>query len=191
MKYTNIINEMLAYNKLFIERSGKDFFAEYQDKQEPQITMVSCIDSRVHTEAFVDSPFNKIFPIRNIGNQIYTNEGSVDYGILYLKTPILLILGHTDCGAVKASLAGYQEYPASIRAELDHMIPAININDEPVMVHVKENLDYQISIALEKYQSLIDERELMIIGAIYDFKNELGEGYGKFKIVNINGETQE
>ncbi len=64
---------------------------------------------------------DKVFVIRNIGNQLENSSGSVDYGIFYLQTPLFLVLGHVNCGAVKAFLKGYADEPESIRNELDHL----------------------------------------------------------------------
>jgi carbonic anhydrase len=187
MNFKNIIELMVRNNKLFMERTGADFFAEYQKKQSPIITLVCCSDSRVQTEAIFDNSFNLVFTIRNIGNQIYSNEGSVDYGILHLKTPILMILGHTDCGAVKAFKAGYKNEPKSIQCELDHLNPAININNNTLLDSITKNIDYQVNLALEKYQDRINNNNLLIVGSIYDFKNEFESGYGNLIIHSLNG----
>lgn len=189
MKYQNIIDLLIQNNQQFIERTSIDFFSEFQEGQNPLITLVCCSDSRVQSEALIDSSFNKIFTIRNIGNQIYSNEGSVDYGILHLKTPILLLLGHTDCGAIKAFRGGYAKEPDSIKAELDHLIPAID-TENSLNTCISHNIDYQVEIALEKYGEQILNNELLVVGAIYDFKNEFEQGFGKLIIHSLNGEKQ-
>jgi carbonic anhydrase len=187
MNFENIIEQIVRNNELFMERTGADFFADYQEKQSPIMTLVCCSDSRVQTEAIFDDSFNLVFTIRNIGNQIYSNEGSVDYGILHLKTPILMILAHTDCGAIKAFRAGYINETDSIKAELDHLIPAINKDVSELLVSVIDNLDYQVNIALEKYEEQISQNSLLVVGAIYDFKNEFKGGYGNLIIHSLNG----
>ena len=191
MNYNNIVEELIKENQQFIKRTGKDFFSDFQEFQSPQVTLICCSDSRVQAEALLNNSFNKIFTIRNIGNQIYSNEGSVDYGILHLKTPVLLILGHSDCGAIKAFTGGYAEEPVSIRTELDHLIPALKPHQKGVLKNIMDNIHYQVNIAIEKYSQLVDDNELLIIGALFDFGNELHKGYGKLSIVNINGEIQE
>ena len=81
---------------------------------------------------------NHVFHIRNIGNQIENNFGSVDYGIHHLKTPILLILGHTDCGAVKASQIDFSKESDEIRQELYplhfNLSKASNLLDKDVII---------------------------------------------------------
>ncbi|MBU1012118.1 MAG: hypothetical protein KKG99_03880 [Bacteroidetes bacterium] len=187
----NYIEALLKSNKQFIERTGKDFFEDHIERQTPYMTLITCSDSRVQNEAFQDNSFNKVFVIRNIGNQIYSNEGSVDYGILHLKTPVLFILGHTDCGAIKAFISGYKSEPISIIHELDHLIPVISNEKKSLIVHISKNIHYQANIALEKYNDLVLENKLIILGGIYDFRNEMNEGFGKIKIININGKVQE
>ncbi len=187
----NYIEELLKSNQQFIDRTGKDFFEGHKEQQTPFMTLVTCSDSRVQTEAFQNDPFNDIFVIRNIGNQIYSNEGSVDYGIFHLKTPILFILGHTDCGAIKAFIAGYESEPDSIAQELDHLIPAIANVNKSLIEQIAGNIHYQANLAAEKYADLVDENKLIILGGLYDFRNELNQGYGRIKIININGKKEE
>jgi carbonic anhydrase len=186
----NYIEELLKINQQFIDRTGKDFFEGHKEQQTPFMTLVTCSDSRVQTEAFQSDPFNEVFVIRNIGNQIYSNEGSVDYGIFHLKTPILFILGHTDCGAIKAFIAGYESEPDSITQELNHLIPAISNGKKSLIEKIAENIHYQVNLAAEKYADIVADSKLIVLGGIYDFRNELKEGYGRIKIININGKIE-
>jgi carbonic anhydrase len=134
---------------------------------------------------------NKVFTIQNIGNQILSTEGSVDYGIYHLKTQILLFLGHSDCGAIKAYLKGFEDESYNIKHELDFLRPTIKekeIKDfDRLHSHVIEkNLDYQVNIACKKYKDLIQEGKLTVMAAIYDFRGEFGKGMGDIVIVNVN-----
>lgn len=190
MNPIEIVHQLKNFNDLFIQKTGKDFFKSYQESQHPIITMITCADSRVQTDSIIDDPINRIFTIRNIGNQIYSNEGSVDYGILHLETPILLILGHTDCGAIKAFMNGYKKEPLSIKSELNHLIPAISLKENKLLKNIIKNVNYQVDVAIDKYAAIIGNHKLMVVGAIYDFKNEIGEGFGKFKVININGDDK-
>jgi carbonic anhydrase len=135
---------------------------------------------------------NRVFSIQNIGNQILSTEGSVDYGIYNLKTPLLLFLGHSDCGAIKAYLKGFDKESYGIKHELDFLRPTIaetsTIKDfETLHSHVIEkNLDYQVNIACKKYKDLIQTGELTIMAGFYDFRGEYGKGKGDIVIVNVN-----
>ncbi len=135
---------------------------------------------------------NKVFSIHNIGNQILSTEGSVDFGIYHLKTPLLLFLGHSDCGAIKAYLRGFEEESYGIKHELDFLQPIIKeystVKDfEKLHAHVIEkNLDYQVNIAYKKYKDLVLAGKLTIMAGFYDFKGEFGKGMGNIIIVNVN-----
>ena len=59
--------------------------------------------------------------IETIGNQMTSSQGSVDYGILHLHTPVLLNMGHTDCGAIKAFMKGYEKENDAVKCELDNL----------------------------------------------------------------------
>jgi carbonic anhydrase len=124
--------------------------------------------------------------IRNIGNQISTAEGSVEYGVHHLHTPLLLIVGHVACGAIKAASGDYSKESGPIRNELDTIqIP----KGEGGLSSVKLNVNNQVRHAMNKFEEAVLKGSLTIIGAVYDFKNEMGKGQGKLNIVNVNGET--
>lgn len=66
-------------------------------------TVLSCSDSRVPIERIFDAGIMDVFVIRIAGNVVDTDEaGSIEYGLAHVKTPVLVVLGHTQCGAVTA-----------------------------------------------------------------------------------------
>jgi len=192
MTVPEIISLIVEGNTLFTTSHNSEYFESFRLKQEPFITLVTCSDSRVPLSALLPDTSNKIFSIQNIGNQILSTEGSVDYGIYHLKTPVLMFLGHSDCGAIKAYLKGFNEESSGIKHELDFLRPIIHEygtdgDFNSLHTHVIEkNLDYQVSIAYKKYRQLIHEGKLTIVAAFYDFRGEFGKGYGKIVFVNLN-----
>lgn len=144
---------------------------------------------------FFEDMIDKVFVVRNIGNQIENSKGSVDYGIFYLKTPVLFILGHVNCGAIGTFLKGYEKELESIRNELDHLhIPLSKVNKSESFLKtwlegVEKNVNWQVQIALERYKNYVEDGRLVVVGGIYDFANTYGKGYGRVVIININGET--
>jgi len=195
--HDEIIRQIIEGNEEFISKNHPDYFLSHSKSQNPFITLLTCSDSRVQTNAILPDSINKIFTIENIGNQILSSEGSVDYGVMHLKTPVLLILGHSDCGAVKAFMQGYETEPKSIKHELDFLKNA-NLNldnnsgdfNERLMLNSLKNIDYQVNIAINKYSEKIKNEELIIMGAFYDFYNELNKGFGKLSILSINGKKE-
>ncbi len=101
MELGNIFRHLLVHNEAFVRNTDETKFMAYATHQTPYITLVTCADSRVHGNILGMDIFNKVFIVRNAGNQVAKNRGSIEYSLLVLKTPVMLVLGHTDCGAVK------------------------------------------------------------------------------------------
>lgn len=181
-----ILRNIVQDNRNFMRRNGPDHFAHFMDGQHPRATVVTCSDSRVHTHALDASPDGDLFMVRNIGNQIATAEGSVEYGIHHLHTPLLLIVGHSACGAIKAAAGDYGKESGPIRNELDTIrIP----KGEPGMNSIKLNVHNQVRRALDKWEEEVITGKLTVVGAVYDFRNDLKQGQGKLVIINVNGEN--
>lgn len=125
-KAVQIIGSILTDNAAFVSGKSAEFFAPFKDAQHPRATVVMCADSRVHTHAFENTPDGDLFVIRNIGNQLLSNPGSVEYGVRHLHTPLLLIVGHVACGAVKAALGDYRTLSNAIREPLDRLHLALD-----------------------------------------------------------------
>lgn len=179
------LNKLFDTNEEFAANRGNDFFTRFQDEQTPYMTILKCSDSRVQMESFDRTPQNGVFAVRNIGNQLKTCAGSIDFGVRVLKTPIFLIIGHSDCGAIKASLSKEQNLPGDISLELAN----IKLTKKDYNEAIVENVNNQVSLACARYENLINEKKLTIIGAIYDFKNDYGFGRGSIVITNINNIT--
>lgn len=177
-----MININLEYAKKFYERVPKDSLV----KQTPNSTVVLCSDSRVETNAFNENPAGDVFTIRNIGNQFQTAQGSVEYGVDYLHTPLLLIIGHSGCGAVKAAMEQYKPKSLQLLKEIDTLrSDPTGTLDENVLL----NVNYQVDLATKRFQKEVDSGELTIIGMIYDLYNNFNYGYGRLILVNINNDT--
>lgn len=179
------LKNIVTINNQFVASSGKEDFEGYLKQQTPAATIVMCSDSRVQPNSLHDDPKGNLFTIRNIGNQVDNNEGSVDFGVLVLKTPLLLVLGHTGCGAVLAALNGYPDVPNTIKKELD-TIDVGNAKDEKQALI--NNVNNQIKLALKKYADRIKNKELFVVGGIYDIHNMFGFGHGALVFTNVNGE---
>lgn len=196
-------------------KSGK--YKDILDSQHPDVTLVTCSDSRV-LEGALDNQIGKIFSIKNIGNRVEPNLGSIEYGVGHLHTPILMILGHTGCGAVHASTKDLTGEHHRIIKSLDFIKPTVAdvqkllikkggikryISDHPATsspigeetyfetLITEANVDKQIENLLndESIRKLVYTGKLMIVGAIYDFKDIYSDQKGAVFVININGET--
>ncbi len=185
----NILND----NKRFTKKHTDQCFEPFLKSQKPRVTLVMCSDSRIQTYALDDTPDNDLFVIRNIGNQISTSDGSIEYGVRHLNTSLLFILGHTGCGAVKATLTGIEKLEPAIKKELQSLkLSKKNVKhltDDMWFEGVKENVNNQVNFAMKKYLKELKENKLMIVGGVYDLHNILGKKNAKVHIININGNT--
>lgn len=147
------LDELIAGNKRFV--SGK-MTAHEQDlqilkqhteqKQEPFAAVLSCADSRVPVELIFDQTIGHIFVTRLAGN-VATPEiiGSLEYGAAVLGTKAILVLGHSNCGAIKAAVAG-KEVPGVISSLFLHIQPAIDQAGTDVERATKANVRLQASL---------------------------------------------
>jgi carbonic anhydrase len=185
--------DALADNESY-RKKGEKYFEAFASAQTPRATVVSCADSRVHSHAWDATPDNDDFTIRNIGNQVANAKGSVEYGIEHLKTPLLLIVGHTGCGAVKAAMGDTSKLAAPIRDELKVLNvpkPAPDAPEERAWADaVTANVNNQVGLAVQHFGQPIREGMLTVVGSVYDLRGDLGGGRGKLHIVNVNGNAE-
>lgn len=179
------ISELKSDNSVYMVTHNIDFYAGLAKGQKPKMTLVTCSDSRVQANMFDRSPEGELFTIRNIGNQLATAEGSVEYGVHHLHTPILMFLGHSRCGAIAAVGGNYSKESAAIKKELDTIgIP----KDLGNLEGVTANVHNQVSLAIIKFSEEVADGNLIVIGAVMDFADDLHQGAGKLHIININGD---
>lgn len=106
------LKRLLEGNRRFVsgtmrhQHQSRDWRRSLTTHQKPFATILSCSDSRVPVEMIFDQGFGDLFVIRVAGNVVAADVvGSIEYAVLHLETPLLLILGHEGCGAVTAALA--------------------------------------------------------------------------------------
>lgn len=177
-----IIDVNLRYQERF-----KDLVSEESLKmQTPDATIVLCSDSRVDTNSINETPAGQLFVVRNIGNQVQTAYGSVEYGVNHLHTPMLIIVGHSECGAVKAAMGDFSKESTNLRSELGTLSvdPKASLN-----ANIVRNVNNQVKLAVADFKDKVASDDVLVIGMIYDIHNDFKFGSGKIIIVNINNET--
>jgi len=94
--------------------------------QHPFAVIVSCSDSRVPPELLFDQALGDLFVVRVAGNVVTPVElGSIEYAVEHLKTPLVVVLGHEECGAVTAAVQGGETH-GSIGAIIEKIKPAVD-----------------------------------------------------------------
>jgi carbonic anhydrase len=181
------LNDLKGDNSVYMNAHKIEFFAGLAKGQTPKATVVTCSDSRVQSNMFDRAPEGELFTVRNIGNQLGTAEGSVEYGVHHLHTPILIFIGHSRCGAIAAASGNYSKESPAIKRELDTIAIPKEINN---IDGVKLNVNNQVTSALFKFAEEIEAGHLTVLGAVMDFADDLHRGSGKLHLININGETE-
>lgn len=179
------LREILAQQDVY--RAGKNavFFRKLAKGQKPRATVVTCSDSRVHSNMWDLTPEGDMFVIRNIGNQLVTSMGSVQYGVDHLNSSLLLIIGHARCGAIAAASSDYSDLEPAIKKELD----TIAIEPGKASIYsVRANVNNQVRAAVNTWRDKVASGELLVVGAVYDFANDMRKGAGKLNVININDE---
>jgi carbonic anhydrase len=133
------------------------------------------------------TPEGDLFMVRNIGNQIATSKGSVQYGVNHLASSLLLIIGHSKCGAIGAAAASEVD-KAKLEAPIQSELSTIGKVTGDIE-GVKLNVNNQVAAADAEFADKIKEGHLVVIGAVYDFADDMKMGAGKLNIINVNGET--
>lgn len=141
------------------------------EKQEPFAAVLSCADSRVPVELVFDQSIGHIFVTRVAGN-VVTPEiiGSLEYGAAVLGTKVILVMGHSGCGAVKAAIQG-KEVPGQISALFPHIQPAVDQAGPNLESASKTNAKIQAALLREAsplISGLVKESRLKVVAGYYD-----------------------
>jgi len=148
-------------------------------------TVITCSDSRVPVERVFDAGVMDLFVIRVAGNVCDTDEiGSIEYGLAHVNTPVLVVLGHTQCGAVTAVTQVVQGHghklERNIPALVDNIQPAVErtIRANPqlhgpelVEAGVEENVWQSIEDLFRESpatRNLVQSGKVKVVGAIYE-----------------------
>ncbi len=148
--------------------------------QHPLAVIVSCSDSRVPPEHVFDQGLGDLFVVRTAGNVVGSVDlGSVEYAVEHLKVPLVLVLGHQSCGAVKAAMEGGKP-EGHIGLVVKKIQPAVKkaekeSKDERAVLNTAIRLNViNTAAALRRESPLIkhlaDEKKVKIAGGVYSLE---------------------
>lgn len=174
--------ELLEGNRRFVrgERRAYDFAlrrAELLAGQKCRVTLLTCSDSRVVPEFIFDVNLGDLFDVETAGNVVdEVGLGSIEYGVEHLGTPLLLILGHTRCGAVTACCREGGQAHGHLHSIMRHLEPVAERARRDIDQAILENLRQTKREILEKsdvVRKLVAEGRLEVVTALY--RLETGE----------------
>lgn len=165
-------NQRFASNQLTsIEHDLKILRERTVGKQEPFAAVLSCADSRVPVELVFDQTIGHIFVTRVAGN-IVTPEiiGSLEYGVAVLGVKALLVLGHSNCGAVKAAMNA-DTVPGQISSLYPHLRQAVEQSDGNLDKAIEASAKIQAELLRTSstvIRDTIKAGKLKVESAVYD-----------------------
>jgi carbonic anhydrase len=165
-------NQRFLAQKLISFQEDLDILkADSEEHQEPFAAVLSCSDSRVPVELIFDQSIGHVFVARVAGNVATPDTiASLEYGAAVLGIKALLVLGHTNCGAVKATIAG-KAVPGQISTLYQYIHPAIAGANGDVTTASRQNAMLQASILRDTspvLSDLVKQKKLAIRAAMYD-----------------------
>jgi carbonic anhydrase len=192
------LHELLEGNQRFMKgqttgprRSPADFQG-LAAGQYPEAVIVSCADSRVAPEILFDVGLGDIFVIRVAGNVVngagVTVKGSIEYGVAELNAALVMVLGHSNCGAVKAAkqhIDAKDSLPGAINGLVELVKPAVVQSKgepgDPLENAIRKN----VMIGVERLKTFepilapkVRDGKVKVVGAVYDLRT------GEVKIIS-------
>ena len=175
---------LMEGNKRFINNLNRDhdhleLINQTREGQYPFAVILSCMDSRTSTELIFDQGLGDLFSIRVAGN-IVNNDilASIEYAIKYVGSKVLVVLGHTECGAIKSAKQGVTD--GHITGLLKRIQPSISksllydsnymFNDTIAYANVENSLE-EILNQSDIVKDMFKKGEIGIVGGVYNIDN--------------------
>ena len=175
-------------NQRFIENKQQDknlseMREALKNNQQPFSAILGCSDSRVAPELILDQTLGDIFSIRLAGNVACRKAiGSLEYSCKYLGSKIIVVMGHSNCGAVKAACDNFEEgniteiiklLQPAVSEETTTLDPERNAKNSEFVsnvcfLNVKKQMQNIIKQS-DILKDLLDNKQIGIIGAVYNF----------------------
>lgn len=186
MTPTDALNFLKAGNVRFLNdlrqhRDPYDDLKSRANEQKPFASVVACMDSRVSTEMVFDIGIGDMFSLRIAGNILTQGIiGSLEFGAGVVGTKLIVVLGHTNCGAIKAACDRVSL--GNLTSLLEQIHPAVGLVQGVPEPHDSSNPEFvsaachfNVRLAVEQLphrspilRGLVEEGKLAIVAAMYD-----------------------
>lgn len=151
--------------------------------QNPYACILSCADSRVSPELCFDEEPGDLFVTRVAGNYV-TNDilASLEYGIVVLNSPLIMVMGHTSCGAIGAAVSALEtqaEFPGHIQTIVTALMPSARaaaakahqgtLVEAATLQNIKQNVQ-RLQEATPILSNAFQAGKVMVVGGLYDLE---------------------
>lgn len=169
-------NQRFQQGRSIHPRQDPALIQSLSEGQTPFGIIVGCSDSRVSSEALFDQGFGDLFVARTAGQVMaQASYASIEYAYLFLNTKLIVVLGHTNCGAVGAAVKRPESPPGHIVTLINAIKPAaLSVEaggGDQINNAVRENVINQVE-ELRQLESVLskgyESGDLLIVGAVYD-----------------------
>lgn len=183
-----ILAKLLDGNKRFMKgdtanpRRKPEDFAKLEEGQNPMAVIVGCADSRVSPELVFDQGVGDLFVVRIAGNIVSgagpTVKGSIEFAVAELGVPLIMVLGHSKCGAVKSAikhLDAKDSLPGEINELVNLIKPAVAQSKGEKGDSLENAIKANVAIGVKRLQGLepilagpVKEGKVKIVGGVYN-----------------------
>lgn len=164
-----LIEKLVNGNRKFLLTSDKTLLEHTtNDGQHPYAIVICCSDSRVIPEQIFSAAIGDLFVIRVAGNVLDNHQlGSIEYAAAHLDCKLIVMLGHTHCGAVDAALSGHTD--GFISYITDDIQEAIGNETNPREA-VRLNVLHGVQRIREEFAEHPEIKGITVQGAVYDIE---------------------
>jgi carbonic anhydrase len=176
---TKALNRLMSGNEAYVrcQKNEAALTAEIRRElavkgQEPYAILLTCSDSRVPTSHIFSEGLGSLFVIRNAGNLVgqHTLTSAV-YAAEHLHVPLLVVMGHTKCGAVASAIEGHPEGEGMIAQLVAEVLEAIGEERDPRKAEVCNLLASMKKLGdCPELRHLVERGELALAAAMYDIE---------------------
>jgi carbonic anhydrase len=177
-------NKRFAEGNLKHPRRQPDDFKRLAEEQDPIAVVVGCSDARVPPEVLFDQGVGDLFVIRIAGNVIRglgpVVSGSIEYAVAELQVPLVVVLGHSGCGAVKAAIKykDPDELPFSLGELVDSIQPAVedaraeqgDLLENAIRANVRRGI-HRLKTRAAFVGDAVKQGQLHVVGATYNLRD--------------------
>jgi carbonic anhydrase len=197
---TDALYRLLDGNQRFVHQQAKHpdesmgRVHEIASSQHPFAVVVCCSDSRVAPEIVFDQGLGDLFVVRTAGNMLSGIEiGSIEYAVTHLQASLVFVMGHENCGAVKAFIEG-GDIPGHIKEIVDSIgredeVRKIALNDAHRLEHVVNanalHACRQLIRQSPLLQNVFAENKLTVVAGVYGLQN------GKVTLLGMEDEKMD
>jgi carbonic anhydrase len=182
------LKRLLAGNKRFVEgnpqnpRRDSVRRIKTAEGQKPFAIILTCADSRLSPEVIFDQGLGDLFVVRVAGNTASDPilVGSIEYSVLTFGSVLLMVLGHTDCGAVKAAIEVVtkgETLPGELNSVVEPIVPAVQaVQSQPADQLVDAAIDENVKLTrrglgqIPTFSDAVQSGKLEIVGYEYQLK---------------------